>query len=135
MPFLLSRLLRRKKYNASPLAMKAFDLKFPNAKHILWFQVDVFKWQVNFTLNKEKKSAMYNSDGNWLETITLMHLNKIPVVLQLTFEEKYNKDNLHKIYYIQTPDRNLYEMNLNNGLYTFKLLFDVSGKIVARFIL
>ena len=134
MLFSIPSLLRRKRFNGSPLVKKSFILKFPNAKRVLWYQIDIFKWRVNFTLKEKKHSALFDSEGNWMETITLIPLNKIPKALQLTFEEIYSKDDLQKIYYVQTPDRSIYEMNLNNGLYSFKLLFDVSGNIIGTLI-
>jgi hypothetical protein len=120
---------------ANSMVLRSFNSKFPKATHILWQQVDVFKWHVNFNLNKKKCTALFNSEGKWLETVTLMPMDKIPDHLQLTIEEKYNSDGLQKIYHIQTPDRNIYEMNLNNGLYTLKILYDLSGKIVGKIVL
>lgn len=131
MPFSIPSLLRKKKVNASPLVSKSFERIFPEAKHVLWNQIDLYKWHVNFTLKEEKHSALFNNQGEWMETINSIPLDKLPKGLQLTFEEKYNRDNLQKVYYIQTPDRNLYEMNLDNGLYSFKILYDMSGRIVG----
>jgi hypothetical protein len=134
MPFSLPILLRRKRCTANSLVIKSFNLKFPKAKHILWQQLDVFKWHVNFTFKEEKFSALFNSEGDWMETITLIPINKVPEALQLTFEEKYNRDDLQKVFYIETPAQNIYEMNLDNGLYTFKVLYDTEGKIIGTLI-
>lgn len=78
---------------------------------------------------------MFNSEGKWLETVTLVSLDKIPERLQLTLDERTNEDELRQIYHVQTPDRSLYELNLNNGLYTLRLLYDLSGKIVDKMLL
>jgi len=131
----LKRLFRYKRTIVNPLVLCSFNSKFPNATHILWQQVDVFKWHVNFTLKKKKCTALFDSKGKWLETVTLVSLDKIPERLQLTLDEKNNKEGLRQIYHVQTPDRSLYELNLNNGLYTLRLLYDLSGKIVGKVLL
>jgi hypothetical protein len=90
---------------------------------------------VNFIWEKKKCTALFNSEGKWLETVTLMPFDKIPQQLKLTLEEKNNRDGLQRIYHVQTPDRSLFELNLNNGIYTFKLLYDLSGKIIDKLII
>ncbi len=128
----VKRLFRGKRPIANTMVLSSFNSKFPKATHVLWRQVDGCKWHVNFNLKKNKCTALFNSEGKWLETITLTPLDKIPEQLQLTMEENYNSDGLQQIYHVQTPDRSLYEINLNNGLYTLKLLYDLSGKIVGK---
>ncbi|MBD0850081.1 PepSY-like domain-containing protein [Maribacter arenosus] len=131
----LKRLFKYKKTIVNPLVQRSFNLKFPKATHIFWQQIDVFKWHVNFRWKKNKCTALFNSEGEWLETVTLVSLDKIPERLQLTLDEKTNKEELRQIYHVQTPDRSLYELNLNNGRYTFRLLYDLSGEIIGKFIL
>lgn len=134
MAFSLKSIFRNNRFRVSPIVLRSFNSKFPRASHILWHKVDVFKWQVNFNFKKQKYSALFNSEGNWLETVTVLPPDKIPEGLQLTFEEKNNRDALQQIYHVETPDRSLYEMNLHNGLNTLKLLYDDSGKIVGKII-
>ena len=131
----LTKLFRRKRSNVSSLVGIRFNSKFPNAKHVLWQQVDVYKWQVNFTLKRKKYSALFNSQGKWIETVSLVTLDKTPEIIKYKFEEKFNKEGLLQIYHVQTPKKILYEMNWHNGIYAIKLLYDITGKIVGRIIL
>ncbi len=135
MSLLIKQLFRRRRPIANSMVLRSFNSKYPKATNIIWQQVDVFKWHVNFNQKKKKCTALFNSEGKWLETVTLVPLHKIPDHLQLTIEEKYNSDGLQQIYHIQTPDRSIYEMNLNNGLYKLKILYDLSGKIVGKIVL
>jgi hypothetical protein len=129
------RLFRYKRTIVNPLVQRSFNSKFPKATHVLWQQVDAFRWHVNFIWEKKKSTALFNSEGKWLETVTLMPFDKIPEQLQLTLDEKNNRDGLQRIYHVQTPDRSLFELNLNNGIYTLRLLYDLSGKIIDRLII
>lgn len=135
MSLLIKQLFRRGRPITNSLVLRSFNSKFPTATHILWQQVDVFKWHVNFNLGKKKCTALFNSEGKWMETVTLMSFDKIPEQLQLTMEEKHNSEGLQQIYHIQTPDRSIYELNLNNGLYSLKILYDLSGRIVGKIVL
>lgn len=131
---LLRRVFRNKRITVNPLVLNSFNLKFPAATHISWQQIDVFKWHVNFSLKNKKCTALFNSDGKWLETVNAIPLDKIPERILLTFDEKNNRDELRQIYHVQTPESSLYELNLNNGLYSLKLLYDLSGNIVGKLI-
>ncbi|MEB8328677.1 PepSY-like domain-containing protein [Flavobacteriaceae bacterium KMM 6897] len=131
----LLRMFRNKGSNVSPFVLVSFSSKFPKATHVLWQQMDVLKWQVNFMLKKERCTALFNSDGKWLESVTIIPPHKLPELLLKTLEEKYKKEGQKQIYHVQTPDRSHYEMNLNKGIHTIKLLFDLSGKIVGKLIL
>jgi hypothetical protein len=131
----LKSLFDKKKYKVSPLALRSFNLKYSNAKQILWQQVDVFQWQVNFVLNKEQYSALFNSQGKWMETVSLVTFDKTPELIKQKFEEKFNRDGILHIHHVQTPENSRYEMNWHNGIYGIKLNYDIKGNIVGRIIL
>lgn len=131
----IKRLFQGEKPNGNPLVLSSFNSKFPKATHILWQQIDVFKWHVNFKLKKQKYTALFNSEGKWLETVVLIPFDKMPKQLQLTIEKKHNIDGVKQIYHVQNPVRSIYEMNLNNGVFNIKVLFDHSGKTIGRLLL
>ncbi|TLP80158.1 PepSY-like domain-containing protein [Maribacter sp. ACAM166] len=131
----VKRLFRSRKPIANAMVLSSFNLKFPKSTHILWQQTGVFKWHVNFKHKKKKCTALFNSEGTWLETITFISWDKIPEQIQRTMEEKYTRNGLQQIYHVQTPNRSIYEINLNTSLYSLKLLYDHSGKIVGKLFL
>lgn len=128
----LKRLFRSNKPYNNVTVLNSFSSKFPKATEIFWQQIDSTKCHVKFILRKKKCTALFTSKGIWLETVTLMPFDKIPKLLQLTLEEKHSSDGLQKIYHIQNSDRSLYEVSLHNGSYNFKLLFNLSGKIIGK---
>ena len=135
MTVLFKRMFRNKKPLADPRVLQSFRLKFPLATQVIWQQVDVFKWLVNFNIEKKKCTALFNREGIWLETVTLIPLNKIPKSLEFTLEEKNNREDLRQIFFIQRPEQSLYELNLDNGVFTLRLLFDLSGNIIGKMLL
>ena len=40
----------------------AFTSKYPKATFIIWKQIDVFKWQVNYSFNKADHRALFSSE-------------------------------------------------------------------------
>lgn len=131
----LKRLFKSNKPHINLIVLNSFRLKFPLAKDIVWQQIDFSKWHVNFTLKTKKCSALFNSQGKWLETVTLIPFNETPKKLQLTLEEKDYFDGLQIINHVQNSNRSFYEVELNNGLYKYKLLSNFSGKIIGKVLL
>ncbi|PQJ81174.1 PepSY-like domain-containing protein [Polaribacter glomeratus] len=131
----IGRFFRSEKSNINSLVLSSFNSKFPRASNILWQQIDVFKWNVSFTLKKKKHIALFNSRGKWLETVEFIPFNKIPKQLQLTIEKEYTINKLQQICYVQNPSKRIYEVNLNKDVFNIKVLFDNSGKTLGRILL
>ena len=131
----LLRIFRSKKSQVSPFVFVAFRIKFPKATNLVWHQVGVLKWQVDFTLKMKRCTALFNSDGQWLETVTIMPMHLLPEQLQQSLKEKHAVKGHKEIHHVQTPDRSHYEMSFTEGSSTYKLLFDVSFNIVGKLVL
>lgn len=132
---LQNRVVKNKRELPGAAVCIAFKSKYPKAAFVRWKQIDVFKWQVNFNSKGKKFTSLYDSEGNWLETITLVPLEFIPKKVQQNFKGKFNREGLHQIYQIQTPHHVIFEMQWGNGIYTLKLIYDVAGKILGKLIL
>jgi hypothetical protein len=130
----LKKLFTWQKSNVNSLTINSFSAKFPNAKHVLWEQVDVSRWQVHFSLKKNKYSALFNHYGEWMETVSVVTLDKTPEPIKHNFQKKFNKEGILQIHHFQSPNKSLYEMKWYNGIYVVKLLYDITGKIVGRVI-
>ena len=52
----------------SPVILKAFKQRFPDAKSIKWSKNDDKQWQANFVLGPRKTYAAYDNDGHWLKS-------------------------------------------------------------------
>jgi hypothetical protein len=128
----IGRFFRSEKSNTNPLVLSSFNSKFPRANDVLWQQIDVFRWNVSFTLKKKKHIAIFSSKGKWLETVAFIPYKKIPKKLQLTIEKKYTINKLQEICYVQNPSKSIYEVNLKQDVFNIKVLFDNSGKTVGR---
>ena len=111
---------------------RTFKSKYPKATFSQWKQIDVFKWQVNFTFKENQYSALFDSEGNWLETVTMVPFALTPKQVRESFEGKYDATGVQQIHHVQTPTTNIYEIQWSSGVFKWKFLYDISGKIVGK---
>tara|TARA_R110002050_G_scaffold261556_1_gene401574 strand:+ start:31960 stop:32397 length:438 start_codon:yes stop_codon:yes gene_type:complete len=114
--------------------VNAFKLKYPNASAIQWQQIEISRWAINFTLKNKWYSALFDSHGNWLDTITLVSMESIPKNVQENFEKSFVKSGIKNIRLIETNDNTIYEIKWTNGIFKCNLLYDISGKMVGKLI-
>jgi len=127
--------LSRNKRNLPNIAIdKAFKSKYPYTTFARWNQVDVFMWEVNFRIRAKHFSALFDSEGNWLETVTEMTLDDAPKQVQKSFNEKYGPEGLQQIQHVETSNTDIFEIQWSNGVFVWKLLYNISGKIVGKLI-
>lgn len=110
----------------------AFRLKYPKGRCVVWKPVDVFKWQVTFKVNGISYWSLYSSEGDWLETTRTIGLLDIPKQIQENYNSIYGSKGLLHIYKIQTSLRTIFEIQIRNGIYGSKLLYDEKGKMVGK---
>lgn len=112
----------------------SFKSKFRTATFVQWNQIDVFKWQVKFIHRKKEHSALFDSQGNWLETISLLPFQITPVGVRESFARNYNIKGLQCVHHIKRPDNSIFEIQWSDGVFVKKLLFDRLGKIKGKLI-
>lgn len=129
-----SWLVQNKTKFSSPIVVNAFEFKYPNACAVQWQQIDLSKWHVNFNILNKWYSALFDVQGNCLETNTLMSMESIPEIIQKNFEKSFLKSGIIRVRQVETADKTIYEIKWTNGVRSWKLLYDVSGKIVGKLI-
>ena len=114
---------------------KAFKEKYPKASFVRWHQIDVSKWRVQFFLKESDFSSLFDSEGKWLETYTSLSFEYIPKPVQENFEENYHSQGVQKIHHIKTSTNDIYEIEWTDGIFEWKLLYAISGKVVGKMII
>lgn len=129
-----SRLVENETKLTSPTIVTAFNFKYPGASAVRWQQIDMSKWHVNFNLLNKWYSALFDIQGNCLETITLASIETIPEIIQKNFEMSFLKSGIIHIRHVETANKTIYEIKWTNGVCNWKLLYDDSGEIVGKLI-
>mgnify|MGYP003632310967 CR=1 FL=1 len=112
----------------------AFKLKYPNANAVQWKQIEISKWMAKFSLKDTWYSTLYDSQGNWLDTIALVPIESIPKNIQENFEKSFVKSGIKSIHQIETSNKTIYEIKWTNGIFRWNLLYDISGKMTGKLI-
>jgi len=113
---------------------KSFRSRYPKATFARWNKVDVLLWEVNFRIRGKDFSALFDNDGNWLETVTAVSLSYTPKRVQESFSENHAPEGLQQIHHIQTSNSDIFEIEWGNGVFAWKLLYDFSGKLMGKLI-
>ncbi len=132
--FLLLKKNQKKNNISSAVVVRAFHSRYPKANAIQWQQIEVSRWAVNFTLQNKWYSALFDSYGNWLDSMTLISIESIPKNVQERFEKRFLKSGIKSIHKIETPNNTIYEIKWTNGIFMWRLLYDISGKMVGKLI-
>ncbi len=95
---------------ASPIVISAFKIKYPNTTAVQWQQIDVSRWHIDFILIKKCYSALFDIQGNWLETNNLITTEAIPEVVLKNFEKSFEKDGIKDISQVEMINNTIYEI-------------------------
>lgn len=87
-----------------------------------------------FSLKDNWYSILYDSHGNWLDTIVLVFMESIPKNIQENFEKSFVKSGIKSIHQIEMINKTIYEIKWSNGIFRWNLLYDISGKMTGKLI-
>lgn len=111
---------------------EAFAKKFPAATYVV-YKMEKRDYEVSFKNDGVGMSANFNSQGEWLETETVMIESDLPkevLTSAATNFVGYNKTDITKI---DGPDKVLnYEMNLKKGAESYQVKFSPKGEILKK---
>src|SRR5210317_1005630 len=72
---------------------KSFNKKFPRAENVNWELVDG-NYKADFIYKEKQTYVEYNSEGNWVITITREDLKTVYTPVRNYLEEYYSKDKI-----------------------------------------
>lgn len=119
-------------HQAPEQVVNAFNNKFPDIKKVEWKMEDDKSWEAEFKLNGEEYSAVFDLDGNWLETEHELKKADIPAFVLMTLAEQYDGYKLEEAELVEKPTGTLYEVSMEKGETTIELLIDMNGKVVEQ---
>lgn len=114
-------------FSANPpeAVLAAFTQKFPNAQDVDWSKEKNGEWEAEFEPpgSNDEISAVFSSDGRWLETETEIAFSALPAPIQAALQGKKVKEAAR----IEKADGStVYEAEVKRK----ELIFDASGKML-----
>lgn len=67
----------------------AFNTKYPGAANVKWGKESAKEYEAEFKLNGTNVSANFGSDGNWVETETVINVADLPAAVTAAINKKY----------------------------------------------
>lgn len=117
------------------IVLKSFGEKYPDAKYATWQHMEGSIWEAAFLWGEKERTALFEENGEWLETRSKLPIIKLPKVVLESYESAKTADGLVKIYQLETPNGIYYEFQLEEGKDPYKMVYDAQGKIVKNSIL
>ena len=115
----------------APKAVKeAFAKKFTTAKSVKWVKENAKEYEAAFTIDGIKMSAIFNTNGAWLETETAIEIENLPTSVSTAIKTKYSDWKLMGASKIETATNELkYEADLKKGKTKKEVLVKADGTI------
>ncbi len=109
---------------------QAMKQKFPNIKNMHWGKESKNEWEAEFTYDGVEMSALFNTDGEWLETETKIPTTNLPKEISKVIQANYKGQTLVGVDRIETnKNETLYEAELKSGIKIKEVVFNSDGTI------
>ena len=122
----------KKSINVPEAAKQAFVKQFPAATKTDWSLEKVGEYEVEFKLNKMEMSALYDTNGNLLETETEIDTEQLPAGVQSILTSDFNGYKAGEISKVEAKGTTSYEMEVEKGEATWELTFDANGNLLKK---
>lgn len=107
-------------------AKTAFEKAFPGSSKVKWGK-EKTDYEVEFILNGEKMSALYDGNGVLKETEEDIKITALPIAVTEYIKQHYAKAGIKEAAKITKPGGEInYEAEVNK----MDLIFDVNGKFI-----
>ena len=111
----------------------AFGQKYPEIKSVKWEKETADEWEAEFKKDGIKQSAIFLTNGTWLETEQALKPTDLPSSVASSIHTSF-KD--YKIEETEKVTRNdgsvVYEVSLEKGKYELEVLFSENGSIQSK---
>lgn len=100
-----------------PVAVqKAFAQKFPGAEAVSWGKENATEYEAEFKWNNTSVSANFKTNGDWVETETVIPVTELPKAVTDAIAKKYPRSVLNKAEKTEQPGGKLsYEVSFKTG--------------------
>ena len=117
--------------NVPESVMKTFKVMFPNAESISWEDNEEM-FTAYFLEGEIEREALFDSEGKWLETSTVIEEESIPEKITAYVDSKYEVDSYESIIKEESPDKILYFLIFETEDDSYEIVVDENGKPVKE---
>ena len=116
--------------NVSAAVLQAFGEKFAGAEYIEWHdQGDQF--MASFWIGETAfKEAFFSKSGAWLKTLTTLEEADVSSSILTSIKQKHKGAMIAYVTLIETPEGQVYEIDIETIDNSLRLVVDMNGKII-----
>ena len=93
----------------------AFTARYPAATSVDWEMEGEGEYEAEFRLNNQRMSAVFATDGTWLETETAIRKGNLPAAVKSAIRTSYAGFDVEEAEQVERPDQPMvYELELEN---------------------
>ncbi|MCB9222587.1 MAG: PepSY-like domain-containing protein [Crocinitomicaceae bacterium] len=118
--------------NVPETVKDAFTAKFPNVSKADWEMENDDEWEAEFKQNGTDYSAKFALDGRWLETEYKIKASQLPAEVSATLDRDFSGYKIEKAEVAETPDGEVYEIEIEKGESDMEVVIDGSGKVIKK---
>lgn len=127
----------KQKLNVPSAVQEAFEQKFLNTQEASWeYDSENNLWEVEFLVDETELSAVFNADGEWMETEMDIPFSELPQMIQDALNTDYPDYNIEELEWIESPEGVFYEVDFaldNAGEESeLEILFASDGSVVLE---
>lgn len=97
-----------KSVNPTAKVLTAFSAKFPGVKSQSWEQEDSGKFEADFKMNSRDCSAIFSSEGEWLQTSKAVLRSELPATVNRTIEDGFGQYSSDILNQVESPSKESY---------------------------
>jgi len=94
--------------------------------------MDANDYVASFSMDGGDYWALYDSDGNWVGTVSNVNSSSLPASVNKTLQSQYGAYTVTSVKRENDKDRTAYEIQMESGADKLKLLVDENGKIMKK---
>lgn len=118
--------------NVPAESKKAFAEKFPGVEKVKWDRESDTEWEAEFKMDGNKMSAVFDSNGNWLETETETAKKDIPEAVSATLSREFGDYDIEEVEFIENSEYKGFEIMLEKDEADISLVIDEQGNIIKK---
>lgn len=111
----------------------AFKDSYPDATDVEWEMEDSSTYEVEFEINDVDHEAIFEADGQWIETEIELKKSELPEEVTKAFKAKYPKKKIKEAVRIESYKKGvLYELEYRSGFTKKEAVFDSGGEFISE---
>lgn len=114
------------------IVKQSFEKRFPGVKAEKW-ELENGNYEIEFEKDEVETSAVFNAQGNLLETEQEIEVRALPAEIQAYIGKNYTGYKITEAAKITTSDNHIqYEAEVKKSSDKFDLIFDASGHFLRK---